>query len=91
MGLLMVVELIGLSGEVQILRKGDMHSSKSITVEALNLFDSLFFDISPDIREFKKMHDYSKDQVEDISRSMAKYKLKGKSREQEGEYIFLPI
>jgi len=79
-GLLMVVELIGLSGEVQILRKGDMHSSKSITVEALNLFDSLFFDISPDIREFKKMHDYSKDQVEDISRSMAKYKLKGKSR-----------
>lgn len=38
-----------------------MRSSKSITVEALNLFDCLFFDISPDIREFKKVYDYSKD------------------------------
>lgn len=89
MGLLLVIEMINLNGEIIILRNSDMKSSKTITLEALNIFDTSFFDVSPDIREFKKMYEYSKDEVEDISRSLAKHKLKTKDKD--GKHIFLPI
>jgi hypothetical protein len=89
MGLLLVIEMININGEVIILRNSDMKSSKTITLEALNIFDSSFFDVSPDIREYKKQHEYSKDQVEDISKSLAQFRLKSPTKD--GKHIFLPI
>lgn len=95
MHLLMVVELINLNGDIIIKRNSDIKNSELITLEAINIFDIDFLDVSPDIKEYKKKFSHSRNEIEDINKSLARYVIGGakgiESSEKELRHIFFPL
>lgn len=98
MQLLFVLELINLNGEIIIKRNSDIKSSNIITLEVINLFDTNFLDVAPDIKEFRKNFTHSKNEIEDINKSLSKFLILNdhlapseRGNNPEKKHIFFPL
>lgn len=49
--LVLLVEIINIQGDIQIKRNGSLKTSRMLTVEVINVMDSDFFSVSPDLHK----------------------------------------